>query len=162
MRRASFVFIGVMACAAPAHSEPDFPAAIQKAAGIPCPPPCALCHTTTPGTAQSATKAFVKSMLETGEFRSGKPDKLAAVVKVLRDKAVDTDHDGKLDVDELASGSDPSSSDPDADVCGPSYGCGAHVARVLPPNDSWAPSLFASALALALLSRMSRSRRSRP
>ena len=158
MRRALIAFVGVMACAASAHAEPEFPAAIQKAAGIPCPPPCTLCHTTTPGTAQSATKLFVAALLSTKKFRAGQPDSLVAVVQVLRDNQVDTDGDHKLDVDELASGSDPSSVDPDADICGPSYGCGAHVARVSPPADSWAPAVLAAAFALALLSRLRRGR----
>lgn len=73
------------------------------------------------------------------------------VVAELRAKSVDTDHDGKLDVDELAAGTNPNTADPNAELCGPLYGCGAHVAAAPPPEHGAMPWRLACAIGLMAL-----------
>lgn len=151
----------VFLSASSAHAEPTFPAAIQTAAGIPCAPPCTLCHTTSPGTKETATKPFALTLLENG-LVTGQPDTMATAIAKLRASMADTDHDGTPDVVELADGTDPSNPRPDVQLCGPLYGCaGGHIAKVPPRPADRAPWLFASALALLLLSRMRRARAAR-
>ena len=78
------------------------------------------------------------------------PESMHTVVARLRDEKVDTDGDGKLDVDELAIGSDPSDPDPRKEICGPTYGCGAHIAVAPPASVSRSPALCWLAAALGL------------
>jgi hypothetical protein len=140
-----------------AQAEPDFPAGIQNAAGIPCAPPCTLCHTETPGSALTATRAFARSLLATGKLVGGQPQSLRDAVQVLRDKHVDSDGDGVPDTDELAAGSDPSDAGRSAGICGPVYGCGARLARAPAPAFGGA-GLLAVALGVLLLARVRRAR----
>jgi len=161
MHRVVVAGLAILLSASSAHAEPTFPAAIQAAAGIPCAPPCTLCHTTTPGTAQTATKLFASTVITHGLI-PGHPESMTTVVAALRADMVDTDKDGVLDVDELAAGSDPSNPRPGSELCGPLYGCaGGHIAKVSPRPTDRAPWLFASALALLLFSRMRRARAAR-
>jgi hypothetical protein len=162
MYRVIFAGLVVLLSASSAQAEPTFPAAIQAAAGIPCAPPCTLCHTTSPGTAATATKAFAVTVITHGLI-PGQPESLTTVVARLRaDPPVDTDGDGTPDVVELADGTDPSDPRPGSQLCGPLYGCaGGHIAKVPPRPADRAPWLFASALALLLLSRMRRARAAR-
>ena len=158
MQRALLGFFLVFSIALPVHAEPDFPAAIQRAASIPCPPPCTLCHTVTPGTAVTATKPFALTVIQSGKLVSLHAGSLQAVVLALRENKLDTDGDGQLDVDELALGSDPSDANPSAELCGPTYGCGARVAKVAPRGVDGMACGFAAALTLILFSRMRRER----
>ena len=66
MYRVIFAGLVVLLSASSAQAEPTFPAAIQTAAGIPCAPPCTLCHTTSPGTLATATKPFASALLANG------------------------------------------------------------------------------------------------
>jgi hypothetical protein len=153
--------LGILLIASSAHAEPEFPAAIQAAAGMPCGPPCTLCHTSSPGTADTATKDFALTVLKNGLVFMH-PESLTAVVAKLRANKTDTDGDGTTDVDELAAGSDPSNPRPNTDICGPLYGCaGGRIAKVPPRPADRAPWLFASALALLMLSRRRRARAAR-
>jgi|GEM_PF-1645810 len=126
----------IMAFALHANAEPEFPGAIQKAANMPCAPTCLLCHGAVPGTLQNLDleeKHFGLTVLSNGVVREN-PDSFVTVIANLRSKGIDTDEDGKLDVDELAAGTNPSpSNSADNDVCAPSYGCGAHIASARPP-----------------------------
>jgi hypothetical protein len=161
MYRVVVAALGVILIASSAHAEPDFPAAIQTAAGIPCAPPCTLCHTTSPGTLATATKAFAGALLGAG-LVPRQPDTMAVAIANLRTMMTDTDHDGVSDVEELKLGTDPSDPRQGAELCGPIYGCaGGHIAKVPPRPADRAPWLFALALALLLLTRMRRARTAR-
>src|SRR3954462_14271501 len=107
MHRVVVAVMAVLLIALPAQAEPEFPSAIQTAGSTPCNPPCTLCHTTSPGTALTATKAFAITLIKNGLIPKN-PGSLTTVVANLRTKQVDTDGDGVLDVDELAAGTDPS------------------------------------------------------
>ncbi|HKO52212.1 MAG TPA: thrombospondin type 3 repeat-containing protein [Polyangiaceae bacterium] len=108
-------------------AEELFPGAIQQAADIPCAPTCLLCHTEIPGNIANLKQPFGLTVLRSG-VKPGDPSSMYTVVANLRANRVDTDGDGKLDVDELAAGTDPNTQNPNAELCGPLYGCGARVA----------------------------------
>jgi len=122
----AFLFVALRASA-----EQSFPGAIKEAGSIPCTPTCLLCHTEIPGSIGNLKQPFGLTVLGNG-IVPGHPESMHTVVANLRSKMVDTDGDGKLDVDELAAGSDPNKKDPNAEICGPTYGCGAHVAAAPP------------------------------
>jgi hypothetical protein len=140
-------FLLVVSFALHAGAEPEFPGAIQEAAGIPCTPTCLLCHTAIPGTLANLKQPFGLTVLANG-VQPNHPESMHTVVARLRDMKIDTDLDGKLDVDELAIGSNPNDPDPRVEICGPTYGCGAHLAPAPPP--ARAPILWWLVAALAL------------
>ena len=145
----SFLFVAL-----PAGAEPEFPAAIQEAGKIPCTPTCLLCHLTVPGQKDNWTQPFGVAVRANG-LVPGHPESIQTVVDNLRTKMVDTDGDGKIDVDELAAGTDPNKADPNAELCGPLYGCGAHVAKA-PPSSSAALWWFTVPVVLSMLIAMRR------
>ena len=126
--------------AASAVASPEYPTAVQEAAGSPCPPPCTLCHETTNGGFGTATKPFAESMINDG-LEGEDISLVAPAIEALRANQIDSDDDGVGDIAELASGRDPNLSG-GGDLCGPQYGCGAQVAS--------APAVGVHALALAL------------
>jgi hypothetical protein len=125
-------FFLAMSLALRAGAEPTFPEAVQEAADIPCSPTCVLCHTAIPGTLLNLKQPFGLAVLANGVKR-GDPSSMNTVVANLREKKTDSDGDGKIDVDELAAGANPNDPDPNAELCGPLYGCGAHLAPPPPP-----------------------------
>jgi MYXO-CTERM domain-containing protein len=112
-----------------ARAEERFPAAIQDAAGLNCAPSCLLCHTTNPGTATSwAMKGFGVYMGTHGLTAAADTSVVAtAYAQYLADPAQ------AVGAARIQAGLDP---DTGLDICiGPTYGCGAHVARKAPPRD---------------------------
>lgn len=145
MRRGWLGCVWVLAFALPAHAEETFPGKIQQAAGMPCAPTCLLCHTAIPGSIANLKQPFGLAVLGNG-ILPGRD--MNAVVAKLRTNQVDTDKDGKLDVVELAQGTNPNDPDPNAELCGPTYGCGAHVAQA--PLPTRTPVLYWLAASLGL------------
>jgi hypothetical protein len=143
-------FMLAMSFALHASAEQPFPGAIQEAASIPCTPTCLLCHTDIPGTRDNLKQPFGLTVLRNG-IQPGHPESMQTVIANLRDRKVDTDSDGKLDVDELAVGSNPNLTDPKAELCGPEYGCGAHLAPAPPPERAPIMCWLVGTLAIAAL-----------
>ena len=143
-------FLLVMSLTLHAYAEGTFPGAIQQAAGIPCAPTCVLCHTEIPGNIGNLKQPFGLQVLRSG-VKPGDPSSMYTVVATLRANSVDTDRDGKLDVDELAAGTNPNTPDPNAELCGPLYGCGAHLAAAPPPEHGGMPWRLACGIGLMAL-----------
>lgn len=116
--------------ARPAHASPGYPGQLSKDLGLPCAPPCTVCHRDRNGGLYTVDKPFGLSMYAAG-LRGQSPDGLRAAEKSLESTTppTDSDGDGVGDIQELKDGTDPNSSD-NANLCneGPAYGCGAHVA----------------------------------
>jgi MYXO-CTERM domain-containing protein len=139
------IFAGLVAAGAlllvqaPAHASEQFPAALQKAAGMPCTPSCVVCHGKVPGDLQSFTaRALSRDLIAAGMT----PLPGGAGVPVVESnfaayaaKAA-TDPNVARVVAALKDGIDPETGD---SLCGPTYGCGAHVAKKAPPADLSAP-----------------------
>ena len=124
-------FLLVTSFALRVSAEETFPGGIQEAGGIPCTPTCLLCHTAIPGALSNLKQPFGLAVLANGVVRTD-PSSMHTVVANLRKKMTDSDADGTIDVDELAAGTNPNLADPNAQLCGPLYGCGAHLARQPP------------------------------
>jgi hypothetical protein len=124
---------------APARASEQFPAALQEAAGMPCTPSCVVCHGKVPGDAGSfLARKLPQALVASG----GLPPPGDAGVPVLKSdfatyaaKAA-TDPEVARVVAALKEGTDPETGD---SLCGPTYGCGAHVAKKAPPADIGAP-----------------------
>jgi MYXO-CTERM domain-containing protein len=133
-----FVAGALLLTQAPAHASEEFPAALQEAAGMPCTPSCVVCHGKVPGDATS----FAVRKLSQDVFLVPFPDPGAAGVPVVKSNfaayaaKAPTDPNIARVVAALKDGIDPETGD---SLCGPAYGCGAHVARKAPPTDFSAP-----------------------
>jgi hypothetical protein len=86
---------------------------------------------------------------------------LVAVIAKLRADQSDVDKDGVLDVDELVAGSNPNDPAADADLCGPTYGCGAHLVQAPPPTGVGVLWCIASGVSLAVVLSARRRRAAR-
>lgn len=139
-----------------AQASPEFPAALQEAAGMDCRPACTICHTTNPGTSGSASQTFAITMVDAG-LAPGDPDTVEAAFDNLGE--TDSDGDGTSDVDELTA---EGASDPSAPGVGAPcaaeirYGCAA-ASQAAPPSN-WGSLLWPlliAALGLGVWARRS-------
>lgn len=159
-------FAGLVAAAAlllvqaPARASEPFPAALEEAAGMPCTPSCVVCHGKVPGDITS----FTARQLSRDLIAGGLPPAGAAGVPVLKAnyaayaaKAA-TDPNVARVVNALKDGIDPETGD---SLCGPAYGCGAHVAKKAPPTDLSAPLWVIGAVVAGALLRRRKSNPSR-
>jgi MYXO-CTERM domain-containing protein len=135
------LFVGgaLLLTQATAHASEQFPAALQEAAGMPCTPSCVVCHGKVPGDAASFfARQLPKDLAAAGTL----PPPGAAGVPVLKSDfaayaaKAPTDPNVARVVSALKDGVDPETGD---SLCGPTYGCGAHVAKKAPPTDFSAP-----------------------
>ncbi len=148
----TFAFaVGMSALVAgPAQASPAFPSVVQKEYDMPCPPSCTLCHATDPGQAGNFIKPFALSAVvpRAGGGLAGDESKLEVALEKIKTEMprVDTDKDGTPDSDELSEGNDPNKPG-DERLCGPAYGCGAHIAKAPAKNGgAWVLAVTAAAL----------------
>jgi hypothetical protein len=156
----------------PAAAASDtYPGKIKSVLKAPCAPSCTLCHRTAKGGGPMA-KPFGWAIQATGNMVRDDPDRIPDALKKMEGTVCvctfaeepktgkcDCDEDGVPDVDELREGSDPNVYG-EGDLCrGPTYGCGARVARGSSDFD-WAALLIAGAAAAALIAGARRSSRS--
>ena len=144
---------GVALSPALARASQEFPGAIQEAAGMPCVPDCKLCHGVSPGTEDTwpNTPLGQKLGLQAGVMPHDAASLKAAFAVVKADPA------NKAIVDALARGEDPKAG---GDICTPSYGCGATIARKPARRSPDAAAAVAGALALFAGLLLMRRRRS--
>jgi len=128
-----------------ARASEIFPPAIQQAAGLTCTPSCTLCHTTNPGNIVSwRGKPFGAYMGTHGTLVQQIPTLLAAFNMYKADPA---QAQGLM---RLQEGVDPDTGD---SLCGPTYGCGAHIAKKAPPSDLSSPLWVVGAMVIGGLLR---------
>jgi len=118
-----------------AHASQVFPSVVQKAYDMPCPPSCTLCHATDPGQATNFNKPFALMSVipAAGVPLRGDEAKLKTALAKIKADGTDTDKDGTPGATELAEGNDPNKAG-EVRLCGPSYGCGAHIAKAPAKN----------------------------
>jgi len=134
--------------AAPAAASPAFPSVLQEEYDMPCAPSCTLCHATDPGQAGNFVKPFAIMAVvpASGGGLAGDESKLKTALAAIQTNQTDTDGDGASDYTELSEGNDPNVPG-DVRLCGPAYGCGAHIARSPAKNGgAWILAACAAAL----------------
>lgn len=145
---ASVAFASVVLAPASAEAKREFPAELAKAADMPCVPQCTVCHVVNPGEAGTATKPFAIAMIRYNVLSDG-PRKAFEALKA------DNKPEYQAMVQAIEDGLDPNY--PKQLACGPSYGCGAHVAKK-PPRDYWGIAWVAGALSAYALARRFKAR----
>ena len=154
-----------------AHAIPDFPPEVMKVFEMPCEPACTLCHDSLKGGEGTVVQLFGKfyydlQLLDTDNlasiqdvrvnaerFSSDCPDAPTTAT------GYDADCDGLSDVEELAAGSNPNETDPDASICieGVEYGCVGSVApRAARVSGEGGALLFATLFGLSVFVRRRR------
>lgn len=108
-------------CSTRAHASEVFPGALQEAADMQCVPVCLMCHTTNPGTATSWQTKLLGPSLQLEGLKKGDASSLTVAYK-----AYAADPANAAAVADIKAGREPREH---LDVCGPTYGCGAHVAK---------------------------------
>jgi hypothetical protein len=131
-----------------ARASEVFPGAIQQYANMPCVPSCLLCHTTNPGNIQSWPGKPFGAFIGTHGALPGNTASLKAAFDAFK---ADSTHAAMLKA--LEAGEDP---DNGGALCGPTYGCGAHVAKKALPTNSSAPSWIVGAVVAGALLRRRR------
>ena len=134
---------------ASAQASQAFPSVLLDELGMPCAPNCTVCHATPLGGSGTVVKKFGIAALIAGPIAQQDVDSvrraLANMAKV--SPPIDSDGDGKPDLDELTVGTDPNSEGEERRICGPDYGCGAHISRVPPARSSGTALAIAGSVA---------------
>lgn len=143
--------LGTLLFPADARASATYPDSLKNALGMPCAPPCTLCHQDNKGGYGTATKPFAQSMKNAGLFGAS-PSTLQPALDKLKADGTDSDSDGMPDIAELEQGRDPDVSGAGA-LCGPSYGCGARVAPRRASDGSGAAAVLAVWAALLVCIR---------
>jgi hypothetical protein len=140
-----------------AHASKDFPAKLEKLAGLPCTPTCLLCHTDPNGEIKTLRKGPGGEPwgLTTFAFLAAGDGTQADLTKL---EGQNTDMDGMNDLPELQAGQNPLIKG-DAPFCSDlRYGCGARIASKTPLDGSTAGWLLAAAACVYVGRRRFKSR----
>jgi hypothetical protein len=136
-----------------ARAEEIFPAVIQKDANMPCAPSCTLCHTTNPGEAGTWAGKKFGFFMQTNGAMKGDANSITTAYNAYVARVSAGVPAGMIppQLAALQRGEDP---DNGTSLCGPSYGCGAHIAKQkAAPRDLTAPLWIVGAMAVAGLLR---------
>jgi hypothetical protein len=144
--------LGGASWSASAQASQEFPSVLLDELGMPCAPNCTVCHATPLGGSGTVVKKFGIAALIAGPIAKQDADSvrraLANMAKA--NPPTDSDGDGTPDLVELTAGNDPNS-EGEARICGPNYGCGAHISRVPPARGGTALAIAGSVAALMAL-----------
>jgi len=139
-----------------AAAEEAFPAIIAKDANMPCTPTCTLCHSSNPGRAETWPGKKLGFALGTKGAVKGDPNSITTAFNNYKATGA-ADPNVATVLMALQNGIDPETGE---SLCGPSYGCGAHVAKKLPPSDVSAPLWVIGAVIAGGILRRRRTTRS--
>jgi len=160
---ASALALGAATALAPAALASDtYPGAVQSALGT-CTMQCTLCHKTLAGGPGNLNTGFGEAIQATAELSIRQPSSIAAALERMRvgpcidrlgamedPDPCDSDGDGMGDILELEASRDPNVFG-EGNICGgPTYGCGARVARGSSDFD-WLALLVAGAAAAMMI-----------
>ncbi len=141
---------GVASVSAPAQASPVFPGEVRKHLNLSCVPQCTLCHSVNPGVLGTAAgpkgTKFGTAFWGTGKVKLGDASSVGPALDQLGTDMTDSDGKdangsaGGPDILQIQANSNPSQNG--ESICGPTYGCGAHVAPQSPFNN-WGTLLAA-------------------
>jgi hypothetical protein len=133
----------LVACVLPlvgAQASPGFPTTLKRELGMRGNPPCSVCHQDGITGLGSPGTPFRDALTERGLVPANDAS-LALALTRMREDGVDTNGDGKLDVENLADFEDPNGQGPLAESAfDPRYGCGASATGG--GSAAWALFLF--------------------
>ena len=142
-------FLGAQLFTTVASAEREFPKALKDAVGLRCVPQCTVCHTSNLGGLDTVKQDFGKAILTSGKLVPGHPESIPAAVEAVRATA-----EGAILVERLERGFDPNYDEALGQLaCGPTYGCGARVAKAPPPSSGNLAYVLGAALLFALVRR---------
>lgn len=143
---ASLLATAALMLVKPAEASTTYPEVISDALGMPCAPPCIICHSTPLGGIGTVVTAFGKTaMMDFGQTGGAQDALLRTTLTKFEQMGINSDTDPESDIDELRVGLDPNVAG--GDVCnGPKYGCGASVAAVPAKRGSDAAATVAAVL----------------
>jgi hypothetical protein len=140
----------------PAGASPEYPGALSEAAGMSCVPQCTVCHTTNPGRATTALQPFSIAMRGKG-LLAGSPGLVAVAFEKLRSDPDTKPEDVARYAAMVAALEDDYDPNTGQLACGPTYGCGARVAKA-PPKRFDALTWALGALGLVVAVRRAKSK----
>jgi hypothetical protein len=137
-----------------AQAKSEFPSEIQSDLTLSYQVPCSVCHAK--GNTGSSTAITPMALSLRARGLSGDRQSLVTAFARLESDGVDSDGDGKSDVDELHAGTDPNSSANASiiDDSEPGYGCGGSA----PKGKNGAQAVVGAAGLAWLLARRRRAR----
>jgi len=131
-----------------ARASEVFPGALQEAADMDCVPVCTMCHLGTPGLT-TWTQPLGLALKGRGLKQRDTDSLKAAYSAYAKDPTTPA-----AALANVKAGRDPVTG---ADVCGPTYGCGAHVAKeAAAPRDFTGPLWVVGAMVASVLLRRRR------
>lgn len=118
----------LLTCSLDAAASPSYPEAVAEALNLSCAPRCTLCHAEPQGGIGTLRDdSFGSALADIGDLLDREPSKVAGAIAAVERAGVDSDGDGVSDVAELRANRDPTVPG-EGVLCGPRYGCGAHIA----------------------------------
>jgi hypothetical protein len=151
----------VLLWAPSSFASPAYPQIVAETLAMPCVPTCLLCHEDLQGGVGTIRGDVNGSSFGVQAIAAGVDEKAPATVgpalaTIEMTSMPDTDGDGTKDIAELRVGADPNESGV-GNVCGggPTYGCGATIAR----ERTVEPVALSAALGAALVLVLARRRR---
>lgn len=90
-----------------AAASSRYPQALENGVGLASEPDCTLCHRTSRGGPNTATKPFARNLVALGLEDGGNVASLQAAILAAEEENSDSDGAGSPDLDELALGTDP-------------------------------------------------------
>lgn len=136
-----------------ALAEPEFPGALQEAAGMSCVPLCTMCHLTNPGQAGNYVRPLAGGLMQNG-LVIGDPNSIKVAWGAYKVKF--PEQAAKV-VKGISPGFAPAD---DQNVCGPIYGCAVASAKPVKATPDYTGVIWAAGAVLvgAVLRRRKKAR----
>ncbi len=120
----------VLLSAPSARAVPPFPAHVKETLGMPCAPPCIICHATAEGGIGTVNRPFGRELRFLG-VTTNHATLLSVLHYLEAHPNVDANGDGIGDAEELRQGRNPNDG---SELCALEYGCSVMTSRATVPG----------------------------